>query len=162
MPNWCEGPLKVRGTREDIKRFLTEGLEAINSHAAIHAFLGNDVTPHQVHITVDEFDMTLKAEEGFYIKGTSRAIIEGPIVYDFLDSEIETLTIECFKQAWDIQANEFAKISKMYNIDIRIYGFERGMEFNREIEIHKGEIIKNTEIAFDDYEWECPFPNMGG
>lgn len=26
MPNWCEGTLKVRGTKENVKRFVLEGL----------------------------------------------------------------------------------------------------------------------------------------
>ncbi|MBB5146203.1 hypothetical protein HNQ35_001404 [Cerasibacillus quisquiliarum] len=36
------------------------------------------------------------------------------------------------------------------------------MEFNQDIEINKGEIIKDEEIKFDDYEWECIYPNLGG
>lgn len=28
--------------------------------------------------------------------------------------------------------------------------------------LYKGEIIKNVEIEFDDYMWECINPNMGG
>ncbi len=36
------------------------------------------------------------------------------------------------------------------------------MEFNQDVEIYKGEIIKNVEIEFDDYMWECITPNMGG
>ena len=26
MPNWCEGSLKVRGTKENITKFIIEGL----------------------------------------------------------------------------------------------------------------------------------------
>ena len=33
------------------------------------------------------------------------------------------------------------------------------MEFNQDVEIYKGEIIKNVEIEFDDYMWECINPN---
>lgn len=36
------------------------------------------------------------------------------------------------------------------------------MEFNQDVEIYKGEIIKNVEIEFDDYMWEFINPNMGG
>ncbi|MGR5995465.1 hypothetical protein ACT7C9_25025 [Bacillus cereus] len=55
-----------------------------------------------------------------------------------------------------------ATLSKEYNVDIKIYAFEKGMEFNQDVEIHKGEIIKNVEIEFDNYMWECINPNMGG
>ncbi|MEW4071696.1 hypothetical protein [Bacillus cereus] len=53
-------------------------------------------------------------------------------------------------------------MSKEYNVDIKIYIFGRGMEFNQDVEIYKGEIIKNVEIEFDDYMWECINPNIGG
>lgn len=47
-------------------------------------------------------------------------------------------------------------------MDIRLYGFERGMEFNQEVIIENGEIVKDEEIKFDDYDWECVMPHLGG
>lgn len=29
MPNWCEGSLKVRGTKENMTRFILEGLRPV-------------------------------------------------------------------------------------------------------------------------------------
>lgn len=29
MPNWCEGTLKVRGTKENVKKFVLEGLHPV-------------------------------------------------------------------------------------------------------------------------------------
>lgn len=29
MPNWCEGNLKVRGTKENLTRFILEGLHPV-------------------------------------------------------------------------------------------------------------------------------------
>lgn len=49
-----------------------------------------------------------------------------------------------------------------YDIDIKIYAFEAGMEFNQDIEIIKGKIIKDDEIKFENYQWECIEPNLGG
>ncbi len=46
--------------------------------------------------------------------------------------------------------------------DIKIFTFECGMEFTQEIEISKGEIIKNACYEYDDYQWEVPFSNLGG
>ena len=45
---------------------------------------------------------------------------------------------------------------------MKIYGFEKGMHFNRNVEIVNAEIIKDEEINFDDYEWECICQNIGG
>lgn len=30
MPNWIEGTIKLRGTYEDLKRFVNEGLEPMS------------------------------------------------------------------------------------------------------------------------------------
>lgn len=64
--------------------------------------------------------------------------------------------------AWDVSAKELSLISKQYELDFRLYAFEAGMEFNRDIEIIHGEIKKDYEITFDDYKWECVCPNVGG
>jgi hypothetical protein len=163
MPNWAEGVLKLRGTRSDIKNFLENGFEAIDTHAAIRSFIGGDQKePNKIEVELDEWEMNLKSPEGLYIKGTRRAFIDGAIEWYFRDKHTEVLSIENFKQAWGVDAESFTKISKLYNLDMKIYVFERGMEFNQDIEIHKGEVIKNKEIEFEDYEWECLFPNLGG
>lgn len=162
MPNWAEGVLKIRGTRQDIRKFLVEGLEPLNPSAGIARLMGKEVEQPKVKIQEDEWDFNMSSQHGFYIKGTRRAFIESDIEWFFNDSHLEVLTIGSFKQAWGVDATEYAEISKKYNLDIKIYAFEQGMQFNQDIEIHKGEIVKNNEIQFDDYEWECLFPNMGG
>lgn len=162
MPNWAEGTLKIRGTRQDIQNFLENGFLAIDTGAAILSFLGKEKEPNKIEIEKDEYEMKLSSPEGLYIKGTRRAFIESAIEWWFEDNHTEILTIDSFKQAWGVDAGEFAKISKEFNVDIKIYAFERGMEFNQDIEIHKGEIIKDEEIKFKDYSWECIFPNIGG
>lgn len=163
MPNWAEGVLKIRGTRQDIKTFLVNGLGPVpNISSTIAKLMGKEVKEPEVKINEYDYEFEMCSPNGFYIKGTSRAFIDSNINWWFEDSHLEVLTIDSFKQAWGVDATEFATISKKYNLDIKIYVFEKGMEFNQDIEIHKGEIIKNNEIKFDDYEWECLFPNLGG
>ncbi|HJF33284.1 MAG TPA: hypothetical protein K8V56_16095 [Sporosarcina psychrophila] len=154
MPNWAEGLIKIRGTRQDIRKFLTQGLKPTNYSYSSQQF--------EVEIEEDEFELTMKALHGFYIKNTRRSFIDGEINWWFDDVELEVLTIESFKQAWVVEASQFSEISKEFNLDIKIYAFESGMEFNQNIEIHKGEIIKNEVIRFDDYKWECLYPDLGG
>lgn len=48
-------------------------------------------------------------------------------------------------QAWCVNTQEFASISKKYDIDIKIHAFERGGQFSQDIEIHKGNVIKDEE-----------------
>lgn len=72
------------------------------------------------------------------------------------------MVLENFKAAWEIDASSLAKLSKKYLIDFKILGFERGMQFNQDVEIVNGEIVKNEEIKFKDYTWECIRPHIGG
>ena len=51
---------------------------------------------------------------------------------------------------------------KDYEIDFRFYGFECGNEFNQEVIIENGKLKADNKITYDDYFWECPFPNLGG
>jgi hypothetical protein len=155
MPNWSEGNLKVRGSKENIKKFLTEGIEPVS-------FFG--VAGQQSEIEEDEYEFTVKSPaRGFYVKGTRRHFIESTICFEYWEEQDEyVLIIENFKAAWGVYADQLAEISKEYNIDFKIYAFEKGMEFNQDIEIHKGEIIKDDEIQFNDYYWECINPTLGG
>lgn len=72
------------------------------------------------------------------------------------------LLIDDYCGAWSLDTSRLKCLSEQYELDFRIYGFERGMEFNHEFEVHKGTIIKDDEIKFTDYQWECPCPEMGG
>lgn len=157
MPNWCEGTLKVRGIKEDVKKFLLEALNPIPG-----GLLGQ--IPVEKEVEEDKWELIIRAEDGFHIKGTRRNFIESNICFEFADekTDIEVCVLEGFKAAWGIDAAPLATLSKTYNVDIKIYAFERGMKFNQDVEIHKGEIIKNVAIEFDDYKWECINPNIGG
>lgn len=149
MPNWCEGTLKVRGKQKDIKRFVLEGLKPVG-------FFGNEKEP----LAMD--DVCVSSKNDCWIKGTHRGFVVDLDVY--FDDEDEDKITHCFETrfAWAIEAKPLAEISKKYSVDLKIYAFERGMEFNQDIEIIDGEIVKDEEIQFDDYQWECVCPTMGG
>ncbi|MCB5235468.1 hypothetical protein [Niallia circulans] len=156
MPNWCEGILKVRGTKEEIKTFLLETLQPIPD-----GLFGQ--IPVEKEIKEDDWDLTIKAKNGFYVLGTHRNFIENNIEFYFAtEDEIKVCVLDGFKAAWGIASTPLADLSKIYNVDLKIYAFERGMEFNQDIEIHKGEIVKDVEIEFNDYTWECVNPILGG
>lgn len=144
MPNWCVGTLKVRGEKENIKRFLTGGLDADKLN----------------NVEEDEYCLAVTSKGSFHIRGTHRNFIQSDsIEWDF-DRGI--LAIEDFEAAWGIDVEPLAKISLEYGVDFKIYAYEKGMQFNHDIEIHKGVIIKNDQITFDNYDWECPEPRRGG
>jgi hypothetical protein len=158
MPNWCVGTLKVRGSKENIINFLKNGFTPVT-------WMGTDIP---MKVVEEEYSFTISCDDkfhGFHVKGTHRNFIESKeIEFEHWDEDNEThvLILEDYKAAWGIEAEPLAELSKEYQLDFRLYAFERGMEFNQEIEIHKGKIIKDVEIKFDDYAWECINPSLGG
>ena len=150
MPNWAEGSLKLRGKSENIASALNEML------------LSDTVTLE------DEYDGTLlrfnNTAPYFYINETRRAFVDQKQIEVWLELEKEFCIVELdnFKQAWSAIPENFQEISSKFDVDIKIFTFECGMEFTQEIEILKGEIIKNVCYEYDDYQWEVPFSNLGG
>lgn len=162
MPNWCEGKLKVRGEKEDIKRFLLEGLEPLNSTEHIAKLLGKEVPEVSVEIEEDEYDMTLTTKEGFYIKGSRRNFIDSQSITWYFEEGSGILVLDNYRSAWCIDTEALRVLSDEYKLDMKIYAFEKGMEYNLDFEVHKGNIIKCDEITFSDYRWECIDPELGG
>lgn len=48
------------------------------------------------------------------------------------------------------------------HVGLKIHAFEMGMEFNQVIEIIDGKIVKDEELHFKDYQWDCICPKLGG
>lgn len=159
MPNWCEGSLKVRGKIENVKKFFLEGLKCYEYN---YKNFSQTIDKEAIELKEDSKDeVWIRINKIAHISGTRRAFIENTDI-ELIPERGYTTTAVNVKQAWYMCAEEFLEIAKKYNIDIRLYGFERGGEFNQEIIIENGEIIKNDEIKFDDYVWECPMPELGG
>lgn len=148
MPNWAKGSLKLRGKSENIASALKEML------------LNNTVTLE------DERDGTLlkfnSTTPYFYINKTRRAFIDQKQIEVWLEENFCIVELDNFKQAWSAIPENYQEISSKFDVDIKIFTFECGMEFTQEIEISKGEIIKNVCYEYDDYRWEVPFSNLGG
>lgn len=148
MPNWAEGSLKLRGRSENIA-------------SALKQMLLNDTVTLE-----DEWDGTLlkfnNTAPYFYINETRRAFIEQEQIEVWLEDEFCIVELNNFKQAWSAIPENYQEISIKFDVDIKIFTFECGMEFTQEIEISKGEIIKDVCYKYDDYQWEVPFSNLGG
>ena len=148
MPNWAEGSLKLRGRSENIA-------------SALKQMLLNDTVTLE-----DEWDGTLlkfnNTAPYFYINETRRAFIKQEQIEVWLEDEFCIVELNNFKQAWSAIPENYQEISIKFDVDIKIFTFECGMEFTQEIEISKGEIIKNVCYEYDNYQWEVPFSNLGG
>lgn len=148
MPNWAKGSLKLRGRSENIA-------------SALKQMLLNDTVTLE-----DEWDGTLlkfnNTAPYFYINETRRAFIEQEQIEVWLEDEFCIVELNNFKQAWSAIPENYQEISSKFDVDIKIFTFECGMEFTQEIEISKGEIIKDLCYEYDNYQWEVPFSNLGG
>lgn len=151
MPNWCEGSLKVRGTKENMTRFILEGLRPVG-------FLGEE----KAKLQLDEYG-DINSNETCWVENTRRGFVKGVEVY-LSEYEDDETFVEVFdsKFAWGISADELLKTCEKYHVDMKIHGFEMGMEFNQDIEIVDGRILKDEELHFENYQWDCICPNMGG
>lgn len=148
MPNWAKGSLKLRGKSENIASALKEML------------LSNTVTL-EVEYNGDLLIFNSKGPY-FYINGTRRAFINQKQIEVWLEEEFCTVELDNFEQAWSAIPENYQEISSKFDVDIKIFTFECGMEFTQEIEISKGKIIKIVFNEYDDYQWEVPFSNLGG
>ena len=164
MPNWCKGNLKIRGKKENIIKFLTEGTSLLDGF-----WEPKEIKPEIEVNDCDEIEIKnidkVKGIDYLYIKGTRRHfidLIENEIYIHNTDEKEAVICLENFKAAWGIDTEALRVISKRYSIDFKIYAFESGMEFNQDIEIIKGKFVKDEEIKFKDYVWECIEPNIGG
>lgn len=150
MPNWAEGTLKLRGRSENIKSALKE------------MFIGSDVTISE-EMDDQALILTLTSIDSyFYINNTKRAFIDKNKIEVLLEEDFEIIEIDDFKQAWRVIPKNYQEFSKKYNVDIKIFVFEQGLQFTQEIEIVDGQITKNETRKYDDYQWDVPFSKLGG
>ena len=153
MPNWIKGTLKLKGQSENLKRFFKEGLEP-------SSWLGEEkplCDYVNCYFNDDSCEVNFNNEP--HVCDTRRAFITGDYVY--WNEPYATVAIE-IEQAWCFDAESWQKIAKKYNLDIRLFGVECGMEFCQKIEIIEGEMTRNDEIKYDEWVWDCPMPLMGG
>ena len=156
MPNWCKGSLKVRGKISDLKKFVQRGLEPVS-------YIGDALEP-LVFTTEDETSFFVRENKvSLWMKGTRRHFCEPDYIeVDAEDSETPTIMILPFKAAWTIDADALHSLCKRFDVDMKIQAFEMGMQFSQIIEIVNGEILKDQEVKYDDWDWDCPCPRMGG
>ena len=151
MPNWSEGCLKVRGKAANVKKFVLEGLQPVD-------FFGNALPKLELS-DLGEVD----TDKDCWIEGTTRGFVEN-LYADFSfveDDETFTATLDA-KFAWAADAEELLASCQKYDVDMKLYAFEKGMGFNQDILIVDGEIRRDCRIEFEDYNCECICPTVGG
>ena len=173
MPNWCEGNIRFRGACKDIKALVENELVCVGHVAGDK---GWNIVESKPIVDTSGYQLSVRMPnngEGiifaaFHIKGTRRSFLDGNAVefdgwYETDDErEVKTLICSSFKAAWGVEAKPYIDLSKKYDVDIHIFGWECGLEFAQEIEILRGELVKDKEIKYEDWGWECPMAYLGG
>ena len=162
MPNWCEGMLKIRGKQEDVFNLLADNLQVWKTIIIKEPKLDMREEIDKEAIVVDKEGGSIWAKKTAYIKGTRRNFVEPNNINVWKGKDGNACIAVEFKAAWDVESEPYIKLSKAYNVDIKIEAFERGMEFSRYILIENGNLKEDKETEYDDYVWECVMPNLGG
>lgn len=177
MPNWCEGNIRFRGNIDDVIKLLSENIlvcrfsDETDENGRITTLTSKPI----VDVTKDsEGDVeeialsTNNSKSWFYINGTHRNFIdEDGCSVDTcdvfkLDDGQYIIIFSGFKAAWSIESAPYVEMSEKYNVDIHIFGWERGMEFDQEIEIINGNLIKDKVSNGKNWLWEASMPYLGG
>ena len=151
MPNWSKGCLKVRGKAANVKKFVLEGLQPVD-------FFGNALPKLELS-DLGEVD----TDKDCWIEGTTRGFVENMYAdFSFVEDDETFTALLDAKFAWAVDADELLASCKKYDVDMKLYAFEKGMGFNQDILIVDGEIRRDCRIEFEDYNWECICPTVGG
>ncbi len=156
MPNWIEGTMKLRGKKENIMRFLDTEIVANSAGGDISDYVERDISEDYV-----EYEF----KNDPYVNGTRGMFVDESHIY--MDDEDECVCLD-IRQAWSFSPRGdedlllWEDFAKKYNIDIKLFGIECGIQFTQEVIAIRGERVINNEKQYEDWEWDCPFPNMGG
>lgn len=159
MPNWAKGVLKVRGSGRAIANYLEDVCAYVNEDGEnIDAVVDVDTVTYKCSIKPSESNLS----NYIYLCDTKQAFIDCKEVdvylSDYRDNQY-VVELPNFKQAWAVDVNNFIRLSKKHGVDIKIFGYERGLQFTQEIEILQGEIIKDERINIKNWAWDVPFYN---
>lgn len=179
MGNVCEGQLKIRGKGQDIFKFFKECMQGVRNtydennwyipiwvdldKYEVDALANNDYKHYRPSIEYN--NITDIDHNRFYIKGNENIVINGDFVtLRFFHSEMDEEIIKSLYISCDhsLKVEKLVELSEKYNLDFRFYGFDSSNEYNQEVEIIKGVIVKDEIIEYEDYNWESPFNDIGG
>ena len=168
MPNWCEGNLRVRGSWMDICSFFKENIVALK-HSKDPRLAFEEVKPEvditDWHIVIKKPDKDCEKE--FYITDTNRQFIlkdEIRLENLWIDEKAPDIVVvaDHYRGAWNIDGEAYVEKAKKYNVDIKIIGYDCGMQFEEIVEVHKDGTILDRCKRYNDWCWECPEPYLGG
>ena len=162
MPNWCEGYLKIRGKKEGIVNFVENEIRLVKTE---NIFSEPEYLEIKLIDDLGQYSFNHKKSfrEYLHLKNTRRFFVESEeISFYYYKDELCYLTLE-IKQALAIDIQELlVEHSKKYHVDFNIYASESGMEFEQYITVINGELVRNEERTYTDFQFEAINPKLGG
>lgn len=150
MPNWCEGWVKFRGSKENLMKFIKSEFNGAEPERCF-----SDVAPN-----IPERLVFLNSLKRSYVCSDDIEEANDSIMFDESDIGIFIVKI---RHAWRAFGQGYEELAQKYSLDIKGKCYEKGMEFMEEFEINnKGEIVHYKESAPCDYFWGCECPTLGG
>ena len=176
MPNWAEGNIRVRGKRENIIRYIQENF------ISIYDLEGGKWEERPVHLEIGAGGWELLINKDadtngcIWFKNSKRMFIDydrcnfehtHTISGEFSDDEKHTnkdqvLYLDGFKGAWGIDGEYFRKAATDYKVDIRLFVWERGMEWSSVSTFYRDGHVEDDSRTYSEWMWESALPNYGG
>lgn len=157
MPNWCEGNLRIRGKKENIRNFLKNELICSDY---------NNPKPPEIEEDNSYIVLRHPTSDCFYINNTYRNFIFTNQIEAYFDNyeddEDCIIIIDCFNSAWALRSDGWPDHAKKYNLDFRMFGYEQGMQFSQTMTVLSDGSVSEDTQEYGDWYWDCPFPNLGG
>lgn len=167
MPNWCEGNLRIRGTKENIKKFLENEIVVIKKGEDFGSYIEEkpEIVESEDAYVISYPGYQEKRYGDFYIRNTKQNFIHWPDEIGILwpEDEDETIVfIKNFRAAWSFKDQGWKEHAMKYNVDFRMFGYERDGEFSQIMTVSRAGGINIETKRYSDWLWDCPFSNLGG
>ena len=155
MTHQCEGILRVCGFKKNLTRFFLDNLLTMRTFTE----------PNRLKLE-DSGDIIYSDKElphCCWIRRTWGGIIcfKKIPLSQFKDDDPITLYFDVYFES-EVHPIPLQMICKKYGIDLRVYIFEKNDEFEQEIEIRNGKVIKDVKITHDGDVLNNIHPTLGG
>lgn len=142
MTHQCEGILRVRGFKKNLTRFFLDGLLTMRTF--------NEPNKLKLNDSGDVIYGDKELPHCCWIRRTWGGIIcfKKIPLSQFKDDDPITLYFDVYFES-EIRPIPLQMICKKYGIDLKVYIFEKNDEFEQEIEIRNGKVIKDVKITHD-------------
>ena len=157
MPNWCEGSLRIRGNKDDIRNFVKNEIVCSDY---------NETKKPEIEESENYIVLRHPTRDCFYINDTYRNFFftnQIEVDFDNYDEDEDCIVnIDSFNSAWALRSDGWVNHAEKYNLDFRMFGYEQGMQFSQIMTILRDGSVSEETQDYKDWMWDCPFPNMGG